>query len=77
MQSPRQKRYSEIQLHDNRLEVNLAQNTPFSMFKEIAHHKTLSHYGMYVESFVPTDPQIFVMHKINAEVFLVVNMHNY
>ena len=68
--------WSENQLHDNRLEVDHNQNTLFSLFKEIGHHRTPPYFHIYVDPLVPTDLQIFVMHKMNAAIFWLVNIHN-
>ena len=68
--------YSEDQIHDNRLEVDLAPMTPFPLYQEIGHQPTSPHFHMYLDPLVPTDPQIFVMHKVNAMIFWVTNIHN-
>ena len=31
---------------------------------------------MYLDPLVPTDPQIFVMNKVNVIIFWVMNVHN-
>ena len=67
---------SEDQLHDNRLEVDLPPMTLFPLYQENSHQPTPPHFHMYVDPLVPTDPQIFVIHKVNAIIFWVMNIHN-
>lgn len=64
------KQCSENQLNENHLEVNPDQNTPFLLYQEIGHQTTPPHFHMYVGPLVPTDPQIFVVHKLIAVIFL-------
>ena len=64
------------QLHDNCLKVDPDENTPFPLYQEIGHQSTSPHLHVYVNPLVPTDPQIFVMHKVNVMIFWVMNIHN-
>ena len=67
---------SKDQLHDNRLEVYPDPTTPSSISQEIGHHPTPPPFHMYLASLVPTDPQIFVMHNVNAIIFWAMNINN-
>ena len=67
---------SEGHLHDNRLVVDLDPTTTSFVSQEFGHQPTTPHFEMYLDPLVPTDPQIFVMHKVNVMIFWVMNIHN-
>ena len=68
---------SEDRLHNNRLEVDPDVMIPFPLYQDIGHQPIPPpNFHMYVGPLVPTDPLLLVMHKIDAVIFWVMNIHN-
>ena len=70
---------SGYQLHDIRLEVDPDAMTPFPLYEEIGRQPLPppphTRFHIYVDPLVPTDPKIFVIYKVNAMIFWVMNIH--